>query len=126
MPNSPDRDSKLPNGGHLPQAQSVPVYHGELLLVGWAIRSDAVLVIASGLGKGTRVEIEGTKVTPQSIGETTKAPKSWEPLTVLLLKPGTLPIDGDHFPPGFLTWRNPDIPLTNPSWCKIFPWLPGC
>lgn len=109
-------------------AEQVPVQaNGGILLIGWAIRRDTVLVEASGL-VSPQVIIDGQEVTPIQTHETTREMDSWLPLTAFELPAGTLEVDGEFhlldlgptpLPPGALGDRFS-------FWCRMFPRLRGC
>lgn len=107
------------------RAVAVPVHHGELLLAGWAIREDVVLVQASGLSALAEVEVHGNRHAPQQRREVTTDLGGWDRWTVLLLEPGTLPMDGDAYPPGLCAGGD-EPPIEVVPWCQLFPWFPGC
>lgn len=117
-----------------PTARTVPVQvNGGILLVGWAIKQDTVLVEASGLGSA-RVSISGRDVTPIASHETTQGVDSRLPLTALELPAGTLEVSGEHYPPHLgPAVLSPDaIPdVEGPGdriafWCRMFPRMRGC
>ncbi|WP_346922101.1 hypothetical protein [Glutamicibacter creatinolyticus] len=109
-----------------PRAATIPVHWGRLLLTGWAIRDDAVLVRASGLDESATVTVNGRNLGVLKVHESTTGKGNWEPLSALQLPAGTLEVSGDAFPPGLEPPRPPGDPVRQPGWCHYFPWLPRC
>ncbi|MFJ2619031.1 hypothetical protein [Glutamicibacter sp. NPDC087344] len=125
MSDTPD-DRAARNQNHLrPRARSIPVHFKNVLLVGWVVRADVVLVQAGGLDRTAKVEINGILVPPLTVRFAGDAFKGWEPWTALILKPDTLPMKHDAFPPG-LECQDDDDDFGAAPWCKILPWFPGC
>ncbi|MBP2398968.1 hypothetical protein [Glutamicibacter protophormiae] len=112
-------------GPLLPVARSFPVHVDNLLLVGWAIRSDALLVQAGGMGGSVLVDIHGNRVNPAKIRDVGQQLNGWEPWTLLVLETGILHVGHDAFPPGFEGFDHDDE-LGDSPWCRFFPWLPEC
>ena len=97
-----------------------------IVMTGWAIRTDVVLVRASGVTDRASVHINGKDISPLAYHEATENRlEAWEPLTALQLPPGSLPVTGDAYPPGLVPDHDPDR-AWRPLWCLIFPNLPGC
>lgn len=125
MSETSERATSGNRGSLLPVARSFPVHVDNLLLVGWAIRSDALLVQAGGMGESVQVNIQGEHVKPVEIRYVGRELKGWEPWTLLLLETGTLHVGHDAFPPGFEGFDHDDE-LGDSPWCRFFPWLPEC
>ena len=109
-----------------PPALPVPVHHGHLLLTGWAIKTDTVLVMASGLTEHTEVTINDERIKVENIFEITRGLEGWEPLSALQLPLGTLEVSGEAFPPGIKPPELPGHPAVYAFWCRLFPWIRGC
>ncbi|WP_418908761.1 hypothetical protein [Glutamicibacter endophyticus] len=110
----------------LPEAQAVPVQCAGLLLTGWAIRRDTVLLEAGGLTRDCTVELNGEQVTPSEIQQGPRLPDSWRQVTVLHLPAGSLPVDGERAPAGFEFPTDDRMGARVMFWCRLFPWLYGC
>lgn len=110
----------------VPPAKAVPVHHGNLLLTGWAIKRDTVLVRAAGLNGDTEVTIDNERIPVQDIQETTRGIDGWEPLSALQLPQGTLEVPGEAFPPGIEPPQLPGDPARYAFWCRLFPRIRGC
>lgn len=109
-------------------AQQVPVHaNGGILLIGWAIRPDTVLVEASGL-VSPQVLIDGQEVAPIQTHEATREMDSWLPLTAFELPAGKLEVDGEfHLPDlGPAPWPPDALGDRVAFWCRMFPRLRGC
>lgn len=117
-------------GDEVPAAAAeVAVSSGDVItLPGWAIRSDTVLVHASGLPDPIRVATDGEWVTAVDTFEAAVGVESEQRWTAIELPEGTLEVDGEAFPPGVTP------PATDPTrtgariafWCLIFPRMRGC
>lgn len=109
-------------------AEKLPVYASNgIVLVGWAIKRDTVLVEASGL-ESPHVIIDGQEVTPIQTHETTRNMDSWLPLTALELPAGTLEVHGEFYLPNLGPAPLPPNVLGDriAFWCRMFPRLRGC
>ncbi|MCW4465255.1 hypothetical protein OK351_07035 [Glutamicibacter sp. MNS18] len=109
-----------------PNAATIPVHHGDLLLTGWVIKTDTVLVRAGGLNGQTEVSVGDRRVKVEDIFEMTRGIDGWEPLSALQLPQGTLQIKGEAFPPGIEPPGAPGMPATYAFWCRLFPRVRGC
>ena len=107
-------------------ALPVPVHYGELLLTGWAIKRDTVLVRASGFTGEISVDIDGECVMVDSVHEMIREDEGWEPLSALQLPVGTLGILGEAFPPGIEPPAEPGNPAVYAFWCRLLPRIRGC
>lgn len=120
-------------------ARSLPVHTAcGIVLVGWAIRTDTVLVQASGLEANVRVVVDGQDVIPigvhQSAGhestglELAWSADSWPRVTALELPPGTLAVRGERSVPRFGPAPLPSdvMPAHVAFWCRLFPRMRGC
>lgn len=107
-------------------ALPVPVHYGELLMTGWAIKRDTVLVKASGFTGDICVSINGERIRVDSIHEMVREDESWEPLSALQLPAGALNIVGEAFPPGIEPPAEPGDPAVYAFWCRLFPRIRGC
>lgn len=112
-------------------ARSLPVRTpGGMVLVGWAIRNDTVLVQASGVEANVRVILDGQDVLPIAVHESAAgwgADSAW-PVTALELPLGTLTVGRERSVPGFGPASLPsDVqPAHVAFWCRLFPRIRGC
>lgn len=102
-----------------------------VVLVGWAVRRDTVVVQAGGLTGPLTVTVGDREVEAIETFETTENVDSWQPLTALQLPEGTLELAGEFFPPHMLSnGVSPDDSETMGArvlfWCLVFPRMRGC
>lgn len=103
----------------------------DLVLVGWAVRQDTVVVQAGGLTGPLTVTIGDREIEATEVFESEPALGSWQPLTALQLPEGSLNVAGEVFPPHMLSnGPAPDDPQTMGArvafWCLVFPRMRGC
>lgn len=103
----------------------------DVLLVGWGVRQDTVVVQAGGLQGPLTVTIGDQEIQATEIFEANQDIDSWQPLTALELPEGSLNLAGDLYPPHMLPEiPSPDDPQTMGArvafWCLVFPRMRGC
>lgn len=113
-------------------AQSIPVHTADgVLLVGWAVRNDTVVVHASGLTGTLTATVDDRPIEAVDTHEAVKDVDSWQPLTALELPQGSLRVAGELFPPHMLpAVASADDPQTLGArisfWCLVFRRMRGC
>lgn len=107
-------------------AQTVAVHQGKILLTGWAVKNDVVVVLAGGLDASVEVTVDGQRIGVEEIYETTKGFERWEPLSALQLPEGTLNVGAEAYPPGMEPEHSRGMPATYAFWCRLFPRIRGC
>lgn len=119
----------LPDSKPRPEPDgAVPVRTAEgILLAGWPIRRDTVLVHAGGLSGPVTVTIDGREVQATATHESTRGIDSWQPLTALELPENSLEIRGERFPPDMAD-EEPRFGhgARRAFWCIVFPRMRGC
>lgn len=136
MSQTPDQNANERIAGSLPvpqaptgstrSAQSIAVHQGNLLLTGWAVKDDVVVVMAGGLDSSVEVSIAERRIAVEEIYETSRGIDRWEPLSALQLPEGSLKVGAEAFPPGLTPPPARGMPATYAFWCRLFPRIRGC
>lgn len=129
-----DADEITPHGSHY--AEPVTVLVDDRRLVGYLIRSDAVLVMEPDVRLPAIVFVNDREVAPIEahrpgiLDPETLEPSDTYRWTALQLPDGTVDVPGERIPPGV------DVPISDEPgkghgarrsmWCWFFPRLRGC
>lgn len=133
-PTSPSPSSSAASPVRLQDAQGREVE-------GWAVRRDLVVARCAGLQTPVTIIIGSRKAVSVAVYERTIEADDGQAWTAAVLPEGTLPLEGELFPPDFdrlarsvmplrtdLTVHRSEAPaqVTRSIWCLLFPRARGC
>lgn len=108
---------------------------------GWAVRQDLVVARCTGLQTPVTIILGSRQAVSVAVYERTVEADDGQAWTAAVLPEGTLPLEGELFPPGFDRLARSGMPIgtdhtahrskapaqvTRSLWCFVFPRARGC